>query len=201
MKRKSTYRMVIITMLICLEVLFAITPLGYIPIGGIRATTLHLPVILSGVLWGYKSGALLGFVFGLTSIIINTIQPTPFSFIFSPFYALGTIQGGIPSIFIALVPRILIGVSAAFIVRVIKNRKIALPLAGLVSSMTSTILVLLGIYIFFKEPYALARNVSSDVVATLLLSQLAINGVLEAAIAMISTSVLGNIGMRIVKIK
>ena len=62
MKRKSTYRMVIITMLVCLEILFAITPLGYIPIGGIRATTLHLPVILTGVLWGYKNGALLGLV-------------------------------------------------------------------------------------------------------------------------------------------
>ena len=67
--------------------------------------------------------------------------------------------------------------------------------------MTSTILVLLGIYVFFKEPYAAARNVSSDLVASILLSQLTVNGVLEAIIAMISTSVLGNIGLRIVKNK
>ena len=201
MRRKSTYKMVVLTMLICLEILLALTPLGYIPIGGIRATTLHLPVILSGVLFGYQSGAIVGLVFGLTSLILNTIQPTPFSFIFSPFYELGSIHGGMASVIIAIVPRVLIGVMAAFTFKTCKKYTFALPLSGILGSFTSTILVLLGIYVFFKEPYASVKNVSSDLVATILLSQLAINGVLEAIIAMISTSVIGNIGLRILKIK
>lgn len=185
-------------MLICLELLFAITPLGYIPVGGIRATTMHLPVILAAVLFGYRCGALLGLVFGITSILINTFQPTPFSFIFSPFYSLGAVTGGLPSLLIALLPRIMIGVNAAFVFKHCKNQTAGLALSGVIGSFTSTILVLLGIYIFFKEPYAATRNISSDLVAGVLISQLCFNGALEAIIACISTTVIGKVLLRLV---
>lgn len=191
MNKKSVSQMVMLTMLITIEVLFALTPLGYIPIGGIRATTMHLPVILAGVLYGYKSGALLGLVFGITSILINTFQPTPFSFIFSPFYTVGGISGGMASVIIALVPRMLIGIVAALVFTMCKKQTKGLALAGVLGSFTSTILVLLGIYVFFKEPYAATRNVSSDLVAGILISQLFVNGVLEAIIAALSTTFIG----------
>lgn len=68
----------------------AFTPgLGYIPLGVTRATTIHLPVIIGSILLGPKKGAFLGGVFGLTSLINNTISPTVTSFTFSPFYSGG----------------------------------------------------------------------------------------------------------------
>ncbi|HIY18963.1 MAG TPA: ECF transporter S component, partial [Candidatus Blautia avistercoris] len=94
-----------------LIVLMAFTPfLGYIPLGFTRATIIHVPVILGSLLLGPKKGALLGGVFGLTSFVNNTINPTVTSFVFTPFYTLGEFQGGIGSLIICFIPRILTGV-------------------------------------------------------------------------------------------
>ena len=56
-------------------VMSAVPFLGYIPLGPINATTLHIPVIIGAILFGWKRGALLGGVFGLTSLVKNTISP------------------------------------------------------------------------------------------------------------------------------
>lgn len=67
-------------------VIMAFTPfLGYIPLGFTRATIIHIPVILASLLMGPKTGALLGLLFGLTSFINNTVNPTVTSFVFTPF--------------------------------------------------------------------------------------------------------------------
>ena len=92
-------------------VIMAFTPfLGYIPLGFTRATIIHIPVILASLLLGPKQGAGLGFLFGLTSFINNTMNPTVASFVFTPFYNLGEFSGGIGSSLICFVPRILVGV-------------------------------------------------------------------------------------------
>ena len=44
-------------------------PLGYIPLGVITPTTVHIPVIIAGIILGWKKGAFAGFVFGLTSFL------------------------------------------------------------------------------------------------------------------------------------
>ena len=87
-----------------LIIIMAFTPfLGYIPLGFTRATIIHIPVIIGALTLGPKKGALLGFVFGLTSLINNTMNPTVTSFVFSPFYSLGEINGGIGSIIICFI--------------------------------------------------------------------------------------------------
>lgn len=96
-----------------LIILMAMVPfLGYIPLGFTRATIIHIPVILGALVLGPKKGAFLGLIFGLTSLINNTMNPTVTSFVFSPFYSLGEIQGGFASILICFVPRILTGVDS-----------------------------------------------------------------------------------------
>ena len=88
MKTKhSTLGLVQVALFAALIILMAFTPfLGYIPLGFTRATINHMPVILGSVLLGPKKGAVLGFVFGLTSLVNNTMNPTATSFVFSPFY-------------------------------------------------------------------------------------------------------------------
>lgn len=61
-----------------LIILLAFTPfLGYIPLGFTRATIIHIPVIIGSILLGPKQGAVLGLVFGLTSLVNNTVNPLP----------------------------------------------------------------------------------------------------------------------------
>ena len=67
--------------------------LGYIPLGFTRATIIHIPVIIGSIILGPKYGAFLGFIFGLTSLVNNTFNPTVTSFVFTPFYSLGTYVG------------------------------------------------------------------------------------------------------------
>lgn len=95
-KTKGLVQMAIFAALI---VVLAFTPfIGYIPLGFTRATIIHIPVIMGSLMLGPKKGAALGGVFGLTSFINNTINPTLTSFVFTPFYSLGEYSGGIGSL-------------------------------------------------------------------------------------------------------
>lgn len=202
LSNEKTYDLVVLSLMIAIEVILILTPLGYIPIGTIRATTLHIPVMLAAILLGYKGGVVLGFVFGTSSLIINTINPTPFSFIFSPFYTLGDVSGNFASIIIAYVPRIMIGLTACFLYRRLKDTRLskgALPVAAFVSSMMNTGLVLLGIYIFFKDTYAEVQNVAASAMAAILLGQLSVNGVLEAIVAVVLVTLIGGVILKLQK--
>lgn len=102
--------------------IMAFTPfLGYIPLGFTRVTTIHIPVILGSLMLGPGKGALLGGIFGLTSFINNTVNPTATSFVFSPFYSLGEFSGGPASLLICFVPRILVGVIPWCIYKLVKK--------------------------------------------------------------------------------
>ena len=43
--RKKTKFLVLLTMFCSIQVVLMLTPLGYIPLGPVRATTMHIPVI------------------------------------------------------------------------------------------------------------------------------------------------------------
>lgn len=110
---KKTVQMVLAGVMTALIIVMSSVPfLGYIPLGVINATIIHIPVIIGAILLGPKYGAFLGLVFGMTSIIKNTFSPNLTSFVFSPFYQMGEYGGNFYSVIISLVPRILIGVVA-----------------------------------------------------------------------------------------
>ena len=100
MKNKKTKDLIFYAMFIAIEMLLVFIPfLGYIPIGPLRATTLHIPVIIAGIILGKKGGMIIGLVFGLSSLFYNTISPTVTSFVFSPFIS-GSILSAIVAIFL-----------------------------------------------------------------------------------------------------
>ncbi len=200
---QKTTRMVQIALLAGLEVLLAFTPLGYVPIGPVRATTIHIPVIIGGILLGPGAGALLGGVFGCTSILINTLTPTPTSFVFTPFYSVGDASGNLWSLVIALVPRILIGVAAALVYRLVTRLWhqpfAASAIAGLCGSMVNTILVMGGIYLFFGPAYAAARGIAYSTLIAVIGGVISVNGVLEAIFAAVVTGAVAPALMRVTK--
>jgi len=186
--RKKTKFLVLLTMFCSIQVVLMLTPLGYIPIGPIRATTMHIPVILAGILLGVKGGAITGLVFGISSVIINTITPTITSFVFTPFYSLGDYHGNFMSLVIAIAPRVLLGVLAALIFSWFRNKDNKVKLIGsgitaLVCTLIHSILVLGMIYVFFGPSYAAAKGVEASALFGLLLGLIATNSVLEAIIA------------------
>lgn len=183
---KRTKYLVLLTMLCSIQVLLMFTPLGFIPIGPMMATTMHIPVILSGILLGVKGGAITGLFFGMGSVIIATINPTIFSFVFTPFYSLGDYQGNFMSLVIAIVPRVLLGVISALIYSWFKNRSrsaIGSGATALSCTVLHTIAVLGMVYIFFGPSYAAAAGVEHSALFGVLLGAVLTNGVLEAIVA------------------
>jgi Predicted membrane protein len=184
----KTKKITFLSLLIAIEIILMFTPLGYIPIGPIRATTLHIPVITAGIILGIKEGAILGFVFGLSSLIMNTISPTGTSFVFSPFVTVAEIKGNLASIAIAFIPRILLGVVSGLVFKILttktkqKKETIAVIIASLCGALTNTILVLSGIYLFFGSNYADAVNISYNTLLKVISTIIATNGLLEASI-------------------
>ncbi|MEY8359479.1 ECF transporter S component [Anaerotruncus colihominis] len=186
----------LVGLLAAVEVVLTLTPLGFVPLGVTKATTIHIPVILGAVLLGPAAGAVLGGVFGVLSVLTNTFQPTVTSFVFTPFYALTPdFSGNGWSLVVAIVPRILIGVVSAYVFRVLarfsKSRSAALIGAGIVGSLTNTILVMGGVYLFFGESYAAAKGIAFSALFDVIMGVIGINGVLEAIVAAILTLALG----------
>lgn len=171
----------------------AFTPfIGYIPLGVTKATIIHVPVIIGSVLLGPKKGAVLGFLFGITSLLSNTFSPTLASFTFSPFYE----GGNFWSLIVCFVPRILVGVVPYFVYKGVmklfklskKGELAALSAAGLLGSMTNTLLVMNLIFVFFRDSYAGVKNVTTDALYGFILTIIGINGVPEAVVAMVLTA-------------
>lgn len=199
MKNKKTYELVLLSLLIAVELVLMFTPLGYIPLGVIRATTLHIPVILAGIVLGYKGGMTIGLVFGLTSVFINTMTPTATSFVFSPFYSIGDVSGNMFSLLIAIGPRVALGAIAAYMYTACKkvtNQHIAVILASLFSTLSHTALVLGGIYVFFGATYATARNIPYNTLFNVLMGVVATNGIMEAILAAVIVLALSRVLLR-----
>ena len=75
-KRKMNTRYMATLAMFCgVLLVMGVTGIGFIPLPVIKATTMHIPVILGAVLLGPGAGAVLGGVFGLCSIW--QIPPVP----------------------------------------------------------------------------------------------------------------------------
>lgn len=181
--------------------------LGYIPLGFMSATIIHVPVIVGAILLGPKYGAYLGLVFGLTSLVKATLTPNVTSFVFSPFITIGGYSGNLWSVVIAIVPRVMIGIVSYFVFKLVMNlvhgkkggRTLALAVAGIAGSMTNTLLVMNGIYVFFGESYMAASNKAVDHIYNAILGIIVGFGVPEAIIAGILVVAIGNVLLRLKK--
>ena len=188
----KTKRLVLLAVFSAIIVVMAFT-VGYIPLGFMNATIIHIPVIIGAILLGPLEGGILGFVFGLTSLINNTVRPNITSFVFTPFYSLDPrFSGSFKSILICFVPRILIGVIVAFLFRALMktklNKGVSLAVTGFVGSMVNTIFVMGGIYFLYGESYAEAKGMGFSALFKVIMGVVGVNGVPEAIVAAILTA-------------
>ncbi len=194
--RKDTRWMVSVALMAAIVILLANTPLGMIQLPIIKATTVHIPVIIGAVLLGPLAGAILGGVFGVCSMISNTVAPTLLSFAFSPFLAEDLI-GALKTLWIAVGCRVLIGVVAGWLWIGLRKLRlspwIALPVTGFVGSLTNTVFVMGSIYVLLASQYAAAKEVARGAVWGLIMTTVTASGIPEAIVAAVLVTALGRV--------
>lgn len=199
-RKHDTRWMVGVALMAAIVILLANTPLGLIPLPIIKATTTHIPVILGAILFGPLAGGILGGVFGICSMISNTLTPALLSFAFSPAYSTSGV-GALKAIWVAVGCRIMIGVVAGWLWILLKKLKVndfaALPIVGFVGSMTNTVFVMGSIYFLLRPEYAKAMGVGIEAVLGLVMGVITGSSVLEAIVALVLVTAIGKVLLKV----
>lgn len=150
----NTRQIVTAGVLGAIAIVLSVTRLGYIPVPNLSgdATILHVPVIIGAVLEGPVVGSLVGLIFGIFSLI----------------------QGGplFANPLISVVPRILIGITSWLAYRSLQkvNEDLAAATAGVVGTLTNTILVVGGLVLFGLIPAAVVVTIIPQALVELVLA-------------------------------
>ena len=160
MKREKLNTLVILTLFIAIEAIFAFTALGSIPLGpGIVATLAHIPPLVAALILGYREGFIMGGVMGVFSLIVfsTSLLASPTAFAFTPIAP----NGNFWSLVICIVPRILLPVIGVLCYRLCKkkcNSAVSAGIAGGVASFLHSLMVLSLIYICFHGHAAVGND-------------------------------------------
>ena len=166
MRKKNTNvkKLVLAALFIAIIIVMTAVPytgyIEYVP-GGINMTTLHIPVIIGAVFLGWKYGALLGCVWGVTCVVKAFLTPGP---------------GNVPfqNPMISVLPRIIVGIVAGLVFALVSGRFgkkpvvagthpkrsreiVAAAVAAAAGTLTNTVLVLTMLH-FYGAPAHRQRN-------------------------------------------
>ncbi len=164
-------------------VMLAIPGLGYIPLPFMNATLVHIPVIILAIVKGPKLGAVIGGVFGVSSLLNSLIRPNITSFIFiNPL--------------VSVLPRILIGLFSGLMADGLRNKNWKYNLQNLIpagiGSIVNTIGVLGMIYILYAKDYLEATGKVGQSAFAVIGYIAVTHGVVEMIIAMIIATPIAN---------
>lgn len=165
-----------IGMLSAITVILGVTNTGFIQLPLIKATIMHIPVIIGAIVEGPVAGMLIGLIFGLFSMLQNITAPTS---VFSP---------ALINPLVSVLPRVLIGLVAYFIYKLTAKRTgevIGIAAGTALGSITNTVGVLGMIYLTFIKQYAAVKNVTLNKAISLLYGIAYTNGLAEAIVAVI----------------
>ena len=193
-RRTQVRSLTLLAMFTAILFLLAFTPIGMIDLPIIKATVLHVPVIIGSLLLGPKKGAFLGGMFGLTSLVKNTLAPGLSSFAFTPLIPVPGLDRGSPwALVVCFVPRILVGVTPWLVYALFRRlfrrrgglRAGGMVLAAVAGAAINTGLVMGLIAVVFRDAYAAAQGIPVEAVLGFVLGIVVANGVPEAIVAAI----------------
>lgn len=200
-KKRDTRWTVTVALMMAIVILLANTPLGMIQLPIVKATTVHIPVIIGAIVLGPIAGGILGATFGICSLISNTMAPTLLSFAFSPFLSTTGLIGVLKAIWVSVGCRTAMGLASGWLWSLLKkmkvNQNIALIITGFLGSMFNTIFVMGSIYVLFASQYAQAKEVAVTAVFGLIMGTVVASGIPEAIAAAILVIALGKILIKI----
>jgi len=151
MASSSSVRKIVVSgALGAVSIVLVLFNIGFIPwFAGVSITFMHVPAIIAGVLEGPAAGAVVGGIFGVTSLVKAATQP----------------QGPIDLFFtnpiISVLPRMLVGIAAWAVFRLFRGRLmgVASAVAGVAGSLTNAVVVLGLLVVFRAVPLAVAGTV------------------------------------------
>ena len=172
---KISAKSLALTAVLCaITLIFGLTPIGFIPIGPIQMTLICIPVVIGTVCCGLKSGMVLGFVFGLTSLIQGLMGTS---------VLLAPLLTGWPVLacIVIFIPRLIIPVVVHFVYQKAKKWKLGAGVAAVVGSLTNTVLFLGLLGLLFAPQ--LAESLGGQTVLAFIGVTAAMNGIPEAILA------------------
>ncbi len=171
--KPNLFKLTLASIFAALIIVFTVVPnLGYLAVGPIEITTLHIITILGAVFLGWKYGAVLGGVWGVTCLIRAFTNP-----LWLPF----------TNPLISVLPRILVGLVASLVFTALSKTKLkkvfCAAISAAVATLTNTVLVLSALYIFggMIQSYAQFFEMFKTIITTLI----SLNGGVELAAAVV----------------
>ena len=184
--RLTTRKLAVIGMLGAVSIVLQLTPLGFIvlPFSPVRATIMHVPVIIAAIVEGPVAGILVGLIFGGFSMYNAAVSPvSPVSFVFlDPL--------------VAILPRLLIGVTSYYAYVAIKSALAsrfgektaavsASGFAAVIGTLTNTIGVLSAIYLRHIAQFAEALSIAPETVGAFIVGIGMSHGLPEIIVALL----------------
>lgn len=168
----TTRRLVMTGLLFGIILFLHFSKLGFINIGIMSLTIMHVPVIIGAVIEGPKTGAVLGLLFGLFSFITNWTNPGITAFIFmNPVISIGV--------------RVVMGYVSGLVYQAFKTKNATLSagLSAIIGTLTNTFGVLTLTYLFYANKFAQALQIKPESVLKTLGTIIVSNGIPEAIAA------------------
>lgn len=173
MRNKKVYEITVISVFTALIIVMALVPmLGFIQIGAVAITIIHIPVLIGGIFGGRRVSVTLGLTFGLLSLFVALTRPT------------GPIDLLFQNPMISVLPRVLFGWAAYEIYnglqKLIKNEFVSIPLAMIISTIIHSVLVLTALFVFGKSTL---NDLGISSLLPFIWAVMLTNGFIEAALA------------------
>ncbi len=187
-----------LAILVAIIFLLANTPLGYLSIGPIAATTVQIPVIIGAALLGPLSGAILGFFFGLSALIKVLTVPG------ADAVATAMLQySPLTYLLICMIPRILMGLLSGLLAKALKkltvnrsekntpfNSILRYGVTGFTGSMINTVFYLGSLWMLASEVLATTYSIDISAVGGMVMTVAVTAGIPEAIVsALVVTTV------------
>lgn len=144
--------------------------LGFIQIGFVALTIIHIPVLIGGGMGGKKVAISLGLAFGLASLSQALLRPvTPVDVLFQ-------------NPLVSVLPRVLFGLVVAYlpgVLNAIQYETVKLGLSFGIATFLHTLFVLSSVYVFAPFFESLSAFAESTPYFGLITSVLVANGIFE----------------------
>ena len=188
-KKLSTKQLTVLGLMIAVLVLMSYTPLGYLNIGPLAITFNMIPVAIAAIACGPLGGAVLGAVFGLTSVG-QGIGIGGFSAMGATLFSISPVLAFIQR----FVPRFLDGWLLGYLFRwlrkVTKNTTLAGYITGFLSAFLNTVFFMVALVVLFGNTEYVKNLIGGRNIIVFICAFVGVNAICEMISATILTGVI-----------
>lgn len=179
-------RLARMSLLVAIIILLTFTPLGYLVIGPIAATTIQMPVIIGAIMMGPAAGLALGVVFGVSAVCKVLMMPGTDVFastILNYNFFLYAV--------IAIAPRALMGLLTGLLAKGLSKsplgkghrQVISFGITGFFGSMFNTVFYLGALWLLAREIVATFYQADISAVGGIVIGVASTAGVIEGIVS------------------